>query len=130
MGAMDTQGLYKFYFDELGWCGCGDPEGVMAFVGKVLDILNRRSESNSGCNLPYEQSPWKAHTDELKDLIGDDEKALMIMYVLDAHDLTEHGGNVMGCWLTDKGKDVLQAIKANEGKDWANFEKSWEFADQ
>jgi len=126
---MDAKGLHDFYFDEMKWCGCGDPAGAMEFVGKVLDILKRRSDSNtSPANVHYEQSEWKKHTDELRALIGEDDvRGLIIMYVIDSFGLTEHGGNVNGSWLTPKGEEVLAAIKEHGKGDWL---EPWEFAQE
>jgi len=47
-------------------------------------------------------------------LLGMDERpglAYGYLYMLDVLELTEHGGTVGGCWLTDKGKEVLTAIR-------------------
>ena len=126
---MDAKGLHKFYFDELKWCGCGDPEGVMEFVGEVLAILKQRSEDNNDHHLPYEQTNWKRHTDALTAKLGDGPIGLILMYVLDAHGLTEHGGNVMGSWLTDKGHAVLGAIRSHLTEAFDD-EAAWRFADE
>lgn len=126
---MDAKGLAKFYFEDLKWCGCGNPEEAMFLMGDVLDILKRRSDSNTGSSsfADYKDSPWSKHTDELYDKLGRNEKgewlsmlALSYLYMLDAHSLTEHGGNVSGCWLTEKGEEVLAAIKAHGEDDWTH----------
>ena len=121
---MNARGLYKFYFEELKWCGCGNPEEAVLFMGKVLDILRSRSDESAMENslVPYERSPWKRRSDELQAaLAGDDMLRLSYMYLLDAHDLTEHGGNVMGAWLTPKGAELLAAIKAHGEEGWTEM---------
>lgn len=124
---MDAKGLHDFYFDDLKWCGCGNPDEALAFVGCVLGILKRRSEDND-LSVPYDQSPWKRHTEELRATLGEGPLGLILMYVLDAHDLTEHGGNVMGSWLTPKGMDVLNAINEH-GDEVFDLDAAWRYQD-
>ena len=52
------------------------------------------------------------------DLHIDDDDSLQagllqfMMYVLDRNGLTEHGGSIGGCWLTDKGRRLLTVLDA------------------
>lgn len=110
---MDAAGLRKFYFEELKWCGCGDPEGALVFMGKVLGLIKTRSVENTVYDLPYDLTKWAMLKELTEDGLGVEisvQLALSYIYMLNAVGLTEHGGSVTGGWLTDKGLEVLAAI--------------------
>ena len=71
----------------MGFCCCGQPEMVLAYVRDVL-----RDIKNQSC-------PDK-----------DSAPTYLVWYWLDSKDFTEHGGSVPG-WLTDKGRDLLADLE-------------------
>ena len=101
--------VQRFYFEELKWCGCGNPEEALGFMRDVLGIMKARSDENK-LGEPYNGSAHERRTKELDALLGDGPLGLSYRYMLDALGLTEHGGSVYGSWLTDKGKDILALL--------------------
>ena len=101
--------LHDFYYNGLGWCGCGNPTGVMEFMRDVLRKIKHRSDENNGSN-----DTWKIRTEELDEMLGDKDRpmlALTYLYLLDALGLLEHGSNISGCWLSEKGEDFLALLE-------------------
>lgn len=93
------------WFEELKFCGCGNPDGAREYIAKILRAIKDRSDSD-----------WA--TDSVAAAIkGDAESAMwLILYVFDAMGLLEHGGNVSGSWLTDKGKQLLAELDKEQPK--------------
>lgn len=112
---MTAKELHDFYFDELEWCGCGDPEGVLQFMAKVLDLAKCRFEAARNEPPFHTGGDYDRLSDEFFQLVGEDtpfrEMGLSYLYVLGAHELTEHGSNIRGSWITEKGERVLEAIQ-------------------
>ena len=136
---MNAKELHDFYFNDLQWCGCGNPEDALKFVGQVLEKIDQRSNDNAAERterlrtgapaLPHDKSAWAKRSDELiETLLGGPSSmlGLIMMYTLDAHELIEHGGNIMGSWLTPKGEEVLAAIKKHGDGDWFNAQENAE----
>ena len=81
-----------------GWfCGCGSPEAAAAALLRLLRL-----------------HPAYDHAEELETLVPDNGIRHLLLYHLDQLDLTEHGGNIGGAWLTDKGEMVLDALTREE----------------
>lgn len=92
-----------YYYEKLGWCGCGCPGEAMRAVAKYLEARS----------LEYPESDKKMN--EFFPPSGDDNPlVLCLAYTLDAARFTDHGSSVFGCWLTDDGKYFLWAIKEAE----------------
>lgn len=89
--------IYNWVFCELAFCGCGDPEGALEFLRDTLNLLNK--EFDERCN-------------GIKKRFPDSPMSWSYLYMLDDKGLTEHGSNIRGCWLTDKGKGILAALNA------------------
>ena len=68
--------------EELGWCGCGDPDGIDEMM---LDYLTSASPE---------------HPDVLR---ADTPVRLLMAYVADQLEWTEHGTSIGGAWLTKEG---------------------------
>ena len=85
------------WIEEMKFCGCGAPEETREWLGKVMAIIGKR------------RTPEWASWDEVEATIQGDKSSLtyFVLYVLDAMGLTEHGGSVGGCWLTEKGRKLL-----------------------
>ncbi len=71
----------------LGFCGCGDPDSVMAYVGDFLTKLNTNEWGN------YEDMPY-----------------MFLVYWAYHNGFSEHGTTARCSWLTDKGKELLSDI--------------------
>jgi hypothetical protein len=99
--------LTRFLEIDLKWCGCGNPEKALEYMRDVLRLLEARSAAH-----------WDKESNAAIDAVMDTRTGLGISYayMLEAADLTEHGGSVHGLWLSDKGKQILAALNAVE--DW------------
>jgi hypothetical protein len=90
---MNAKQLHDFYFEDLGWCGCGDPTAAFEYLKDALTAIDNGAAAKM-------------------EFFGIEMCGIIwtYLYMLDAHGLTEHGFNISGCWLTDKGEDVLKAL--------------------
>lgn len=84
-------------------CGCGMPEEVAKIYIAALQTRadwhkKVQAGESPGFMEPKEMSDWPKVA------------KWMLWYVLDHLDLTEHGGNAMGCWPTDKGHKALEEL--------------------
>lgn len=87
--------FYNLYFGKWNFCGCGDPAEAITYIRDVLACLKERSDSK-----------WKINRlDEVMACEGG--PYWIIMYWLDSQGFTEHGSNVGGSWLTQKGEEFL-----------------------
>lgn len=90
----------------LDWfCGCGDPE---AAAEELLALLRAHP----------------LHTDERWKKLEDDlgtGRFHLILYMLDHLGYTEHGGVVGGGWLSDRGKEIMAALEAEEDDDFESL---------
>lgn len=73
------------------FCGCGNPEDAAHSLLRLLEM-----------------HPMYERYEEFKLWQPDMGVRYLLLYTLDSYDLTEHGGNVGGAWLTPKG----EALKA------------------
>jgi hypothetical protein len=103
---MTREELSDWAFTQFIICGCGEPECVLE---KLRDLLKYYS---------MEWEDRKRQRELLSNLIGSDEYGCpqttdgwMWVYLLCRLDLTEHGGNVIGSWLTGKGEQILAALE-------------------
>ena len=83
------------------FCGCGSPE---AACRRLLDIL-------ALC-------PLYDNREAFKRLVPDDGIEMLLLYTLDHFDLIEHGVGIGGSWLTDKGTQVREALRREEGDEF------------
>lgn len=104
--------LHNFWFDKMKFCDCGDPAKVISWVG---EILTEKEKIFSDYTEKYDPKKWEKHN-QLTDSPG----GLLLEYLLDAAELTEHGGSVISSWLTSEGGKLLEAIKlvSNSNEDW------------
>ena len=100
----DLVGIIKwYYYEKLGWCGCGLPGDAMRAIAKYLEARS----------LTYPESNAKMKENFPPN--GDDnELVLCLAYELDRAEFTEHGSSIFSCWLTDDGKYFLWAIQEAE----------------
>ncbi len=78
--------IRELYYDKLGWCGCGDPAEAMKCVKEYLISISTK-------NYFHFSGPY-----------------LCLAYTLEAVGLTDHGGSIYGCWLTEYGKAILNCL--------------------
>lgn len=88
--------LHDYIFTDLGFCGCGTPEAVLTFLRDILQAVDSRSEIGTDSTLNH----------------GGEAMRQLVWYFLDDKELTEHGSRADMGWLTDKGKEVLVALKS------------------
>lgn len=90
-------------WDQLGICGCGQPEEMQAWLIQLLSDLER-----------VEGKPWvNIHQDYFGGETAFANSFVVMQAVLswlDAAGLLEHGSNISGSWLTDKGKLFLDGL--------------------
>ena len=100
----DLSAIIKWYYYEvLGWCGCGCPEIAIKTIANYLEAIS----------LPYPESIEKLNEYFPPD--GDDNPlVLCLAYALDDKGFTDHGSSIYGCWPTDDGKYFLWAIREAE----------------
>lgn len=86
-----TSNLYNFWSDDagMGMCACAQPS---VLIERVLAYLVTSAEEDAGgcCKVA-------------------DDNTLVIAYLCDMRELTDHGGSVYAAWLTDKGEALLAA---------------------
>lgn len=110
---MTLDELHNWFFTEFGLCGCGDPAGVVRLIKEVLALSDKRSKA------------WAVNDDETARGVYKVQQAILaypshsslywhFLYWLDHLGLTEHGTNISGAWLTDKGQEVLALLESVE----------------
>lgn len=94
----------EFYYEDLKWCGCGDPQGDLIFLRDILKLY--RDRAANGCDK------WAEVTELIKVFLPwDCRLADAYLKVLTSHDLLEHGSGVHGSWLTEKGQEILTLLE-------------------
>lgn len=112
-GEWERQHLYRVMFDDLGICGCNQPDEA---YNLVRDLLAYFSQDHADRDI-----------DDLGRLIGSDGAVHLVLCQLDNADLIEHGGTVAGAWLTGKGRCVLELMRRRE---WEHGEDGTEGVDE
>jgi hypothetical protein len=97
--AMTRRELRVFLQDW--FCGCGSPDAA-ADTLRILLALH----------------PLHSNREAFEALVPNNGIQYLLLYTLDQFDLTEHGGNVGGGWLTDKGHAVLAALDNEKADDY------------
>ena len=89
------------WFEVLNFCGCGDPNASARFIGRLLTENSVRFDDGK---------PRPASIEDAKKLVLEEPETagLTLLYLLDAFNLTEHGGSVNGAWLTPLGEQVAK----------------------
>lgn len=111
-------------FDRLPICGCGRPDMIVALLRDYLLSLKHQKEEWDADPpvFPYQIDlagkrfePWILTADTadgeiLRELIG---------HIADHAELTEHGGSVLGAWITEDGLKALEIWEERGVDDWA-----------
>ena len=95
-----------FYYERLGWCGCGDPEAVMREICKYLYIVHFHNGYDELCKKFKEAFG-------VEDIYGN-PLLMALAYAMDAAGFTDHGSSIGGAWLTDEGKMFLYVLRNNK----------------
>jgi hypothetical protein len=98
-GFIDQDG-YSFETPEqwlfsgiMGGCGCGSSEEIAKKAVELLDIFSTEHSMGS------------------RDKVYDDEEYEVLAHWMDSLKITEHGTNICSSWLTEKGEQILNAIR-------------------
>jgi hypothetical protein len=79
------------------FCGCGRPQDAAAALSRLLRL-----------------HPLYDNGAEFESWIPDSGVQFLLLYTIDNHGLTEHGGGIGGGWLTGKGEAVRDALAREE----------------
>ena|SRR5690242_1445311 len=114
----DLQHIHRLLFQDLKFCGCGDPEAVYELVRDLLELFGERTDYIRSLS-PGEWATGGPRTcEQVRERITNSEAAYYaILYWLDGADLLEHGGSVGASWLTEKGYHYLGLMRAHEYRD-------------
>lgn len=85
------------YFGQLGLCGCGAPADVHKFI--LLCMAAKSEKHNEIIDLSKVEEIVTANASTAAEFIA---------HFLDAREVFEHGGSVHGCWLTERGKQMVE----------------------
>ena len=105
--------LLDFYMhEELGLCGCGNPEFTYETIRRYLSIRNEFTISK----IDYHEVIGRYKNDLLIDYNKDIQYGLLqfMMYILDDKDFTTHGSGIGGCWLTKKRTKIIDSFGSME----------------
>lgn len=85
------------YFSQFGLCGCGRPNSVHKFLISCLEATN-------------DDYPNILDANKIQSIIENNPDIVseFVLHYLDSVSVVEHGGSVFGCWLTERGKQVLE----------------------
>jgi len=105
--------LHNYIFTNLV-CGCGDPLAVVLRIRDILQALRDRSTEAPKSAVAYGEVSQRIH--ELLGHASGLKEPLYwwAWYALDNLGLIEHGSNIEGSWLTDKGSELLAALTTSD----------------
>lgn len=105
--------IQQVWYERWKFCGCYSPEDVLDRIRDVLAKIRARSADCNGTS-----DVWIGHTNAIKATCGSSEiDFALMMYLLHAARLTEHGGTVGGSWLSSDGERMLIELETIE-RDW------------
>lgn len=112
-----------FYYELLGWCGCGDPKEAFGAVRDYLSLVNYRDEHKTEENQNYTRKDYDDACAYCKEKFGSDSVydnplLLCLAYTMDDKELTEHGSSIGGAWLTGIGEMLLALLRTKEFEKW------------
>lgn len=94
--------MRKIFREDMGLCGCGNPEDAYLLVRDILDL-----------------APFYNHWERVVALTGNSGSHHIALSALDRAGLIVHGGGIGGSWLTDKGSRALAILRTVT--DWERF---------
>ena len=92
---------------KLGCCGCGAPQITLKAVHQMLKSIADKE-------TPFKEK--KAYPDGWD--ITENAYVQFMAYTLDNLEFTEHGTSIRFPWLTEKGKQLLNALNTYEIYDY------------
>lgn len=101
----DTAELWDaIWCGVFGFCGCGDVGEQFDRLLKVLHLLDNND---------------KRHEERIRNITELNKRPDLhiYLYILDDKDFSEHGGSVLGSWLTEKGVALLRVLEYIEEHD-------------
>jgi hypothetical protein len=98
--------LIKFLKEELGYCNCASGY-AWQILYDALHIIHQRSEALHDINTFSQKTRELTALLQLNESLGLGE---WFVYFLEDKQLISHGFNSSDCWITEKGKQLLQAI--------------------
>lgn len=98
------------WVESLNFCWCGKPALALFRLRSLLQV-----HSGTSGNLSL---------DDIKAIIPDEGTKYLLLYWLDAQNLTEHGGSVGGAWLTSLGARVLGYLGSLDDEEMGNLANS------
>ncbi|MFB7858894.1 hypothetical protein [Rhodococcus qingshengii] len=102
---LQVQHLERVYSDELKLCSCVDPD-AFKMIYEIMELLS-----------PGTESPDRGqNAQRIEDLAGNTASSHIALTLMEEADIVEHGGNIGGSWLTDKGKMLLNMLRRVD--DW------------
>lgn len=115
--------IARQFYDVWKFCGCGNPEHIVAYVKGILKAYKDAQEYTSKVSLTSApDDKWSRLRKNIDDAIAtgkeNDNARLFVLYWLDSQNYTEHGGSVYGAWITDNGRKLLALLEADSKDDW------------
>lgn len=89
------QHLFKLFYDDMNFCGCGSPEDAYELVHDLLKWTPF-----------YENEHWRV----AQEFVGSRGAWHIVLYVMTYGGLITHGGSVGGSWITNKGRWAVWAL--------------------
>ena len=105
MTQQDQEEFNKIYYEQIGMCGCGIPNGVETLL---YELINNHKEGQEN-KISHEKMLKQRNT-----IITETDSNVIfefVFHVLNHHNLFEHGGSVYGSWFTPKGNRFLDLLK-------------------
>ena len=98
----DLTAIIKYYYyEKLGWCGCGTPADALEAVAEYLQSVTLKE-------IDERNAYYKDHYG--CDRLWNNKLLMCLAYTLDNAGFTDHGSSINWCWLTDDGEYFLWAI--------------------
>lgn len=88
--------IRAFFSNELGACGCSDMSSMIAEIRRLLEW----HEQETGARVSFSE------------LYSSEGLFYLMAGLLDDCGLSEHGTAIRHPWLTDRGRELLSALRA------------------
>ena len=110
----------NFYYEDLGFCGCGNPASILCTIKDFLNVIDAYSKDK----IDYKEKERRLSLALLNDEDYEIEEIkvkrgaeLIILNVLNNCDVLEHGSGIGSSWLTLYGEEVLEHLNNLNYKD-------------
>ena len=103
--------LEQFLREDLGFCGCSSPTQAIELL---RDALRCARDAQEGFNKPDSHARFTDSYQRLQSVLAFNEVpglATWFLYLLDSRNLIEHASNVTVCWISPRGRELLNAIE-------------------